>query len=78
MRAIRSAKEFVSRIVDHIKTARAEPGFYCAQCERWARCGLPSSSDCIPMLTQLELRGSDFKQGPSSVAAVWPHGGAIA
>jgi hypothetical protein len=78
MRALHSVKAFVNGIMGHMTTARAKPIFYCSECERWERCGLPPSSDCIPMLTQLELQGRDLKEGSNLVAAAWPHGDAIA
>jgi hypothetical protein len=78
MRAIHSVKALVTRIVSYVTTARARPVFYCAQCERWERCGLPPSEDCIPMLTQIELQGGELKDGLNSVAAAWPRGDAFA
>jgi hypothetical protein len=70
MAAIHSLKALITRIAGRITKAR--PDFYCAQCGRWERCGLPPSSDCTPMLMQIELQGGEVRQAPS-IAAAWPH-----
>jgi hypothetical protein len=78
MGAIHSVKAFLNKIAGRIRAGRAKPVFYCAQCERWERCGLPPNEDCIPMLTQIELQGGELKDGRNSVAAAWPRGDAFA
>ena len=78
MGAIHSVEAFLNISAGRIRKARGKPVFYCGQCERWERCGLPPSEDCIPMLTQIELQGGKLKDGGNSVAAAWPRGDAFA
>ena len=57
MRAIRSLKAAAKAMAGRLAAARSRPDFYCGQCERWERCGLPPSEDCIHRLTQIENEG---------------------
>ena len=66
MGAIHSLKAVVNAIAGRIAAVRSKPDFYCGQCERWERCGLPPSEDCIPRLTQIESEG-----GRLSKSAAW-------
>jgi hypothetical protein len=59
MRAIHSLKAVAKAIAGRL-AARSRPDFYCGQCERWQRCGLPPSEDCIHRLTQIENEGRSF------------------
>jgi hypothetical protein len=54
MRAIDSLKAIASAIAGRMAASRRRPDFYCGQCERWVRCGLPPSEDCIHRAMQME------------------------
>ena len=36
---------------------RRQPDFSCGECERWQRCGLPPSKQCIVMAAQIARDG---------------------
>jgi len=57
MRAIGSLKAVASAIAGRMVALRSRPDFYCGQCERWERCGLPPSEDCIHRAMQIERDG---------------------
>jgi len=57
MRAIQSLKAAFRAIAGRIAAARSRPDFYCGQCERWERCGLPPSENCIVRLAQIARDG---------------------
>jgi hypothetical protein len=67
MRAIDSLKAVASAIAGRMAAPRRRPDFYCGQCERWVRCGLPPSEDCIHRAMQME---SDAGRSRRS-AAFW-------
>jgi hypothetical protein len=57
MRAIHLSQDAVHAIARRMAGVRTRPDFYCGQCERWERCGLPPSEDCIVRLAQIERAG---------------------
>src|SRR6516164_6701576 len=57
MRAIHVLKKSFHAVARRVAAARTRPAFYCGQCERWERCGLPPSEDCIVRLAQIERDG---------------------
>jgi len=67
MRAIDSLKAVAGAIAGRMAASRRRPDFYCGQCERWVRCGLPPSEDCIHRAMQME---SDAGRSRRS-AAFW-------
>jgi hypothetical protein len=67
MRAIQSLKAAFRAIADRIAAARSSPDFYCGQCERWERCGLPPSENCIVKLAQIARDG----EASTSRSANW-------
>jgi len=42
--------------------------FSCAHCERFEKCGLPPSDDCVEKLEQIE-RGDDWRYRPAARSA---------
>ena len=59
MRAVDSLKVATNAIGRWLEDARSRPEFYCGQCERWERCGLPPNRNCITMLAQIERNGGE-------------------
>jgi hypothetical protein len=57
MRAIYLLNTVFHAVARRVAAARTRPAFYCGQCERWERCGLPPSEDCIVRLAQIERDG---------------------
>ena len=55
MRVFQSFKAAVRQIAT--RTVRRGSAFTCGECERWERCGLPPSSDCVIMAQQIERDG---------------------
>jgi hypothetical protein len=49
-------------LVKKIAGPRRSSGFACAECERWRRCGLPPSNNCIVMLEQIARDGRGSKR----------------
>jgi hypothetical protein len=43
----------VARLSGVLSRIYREPEFTCSDCERWERCGLPSSDDCVVRAAQL-------------------------
>jgi hypothetical protein len=62
MRAIHSLKAVVNAIAGRMAATGRRPDFYCGQCERWERCGLPPRDDCIHRLIQLESDGGRWSR----------------
>lgn len=52
---------------------RQQPDFVCADCERWARCGLASSEDCVVRAAQI-ARGdwTMRRRAKFSMVMGWP------
>jgi hypothetical protein len=73
MRAINIFRRLLGRIAERA-VVRRTAGFVCADCERWARCGLASSDDCVVRAAQI-ARG-DWKMRRRARAASfvmgWP------
>ena len=53
MRANNPFQEVSARLVRTITALRLKSEFVCGDCERWARCGLASSEQCIVRAQQI-------------------------
>jgi len=62
MRTVASIHRGLITLVHKIAGPRRSSGFACAECERWRRCGLPPSNDCIVMLEQIARDGRGSKR----------------
>ncbi len=40
-------RDFGNKLANTLGSLRRPAEFVCADCERWARCGMPSSDNCI-------------------------------
>ena len=40
-------RDLVKRLGSTVSSLRQSAEFVCGDCERWARCGMPSSDNCI-------------------------------
>jgi len=40
-------RDLVSKLASTPRSLRQPAEFVCADCERWARCGMPASDNCI-------------------------------
>jgi len=73
MRAVNIIRRLFTRLAKRA-AARRTADFVCADCERWARCGLASSDDCVVRAAQI-ARG-DWKMRRRARAASfvtgWP------
>ena len=56
MRAIHSVMATFKKLANRFR-ASGGPEFYCGECERWERCGLPPHVDCIAKAAQLARDG---------------------
>ena len=41
------ARDLVNKLVSTLRSLRQPAEFVCSDCERWDRCGMPSSDNCI-------------------------------
>jgi hypothetical protein len=57
MRALDTVKTVVASLAAGIAQGRGRPDAVCGECERWKRCGLPPSRNCIVMAAQLARDG---------------------
>lgn len=53
MRAISAIYGGAAKLAGRLAGLGRRPDFVCADCERWARCGLPASDDCIIRAAQI-------------------------
>jgi hypothetical protein len=40
-------RDLVNKLASALRSLRQPTEFVCGDCERWARCGMPSSDNCI-------------------------------
>ena len=62
MRTFATVYRALITLVKKIAGPRQSSGFACAECERWRRCGLPPSNNCIVMLEQIARDGRGSKR----------------
>ncbi len=58
MKAIQSVTAAFKKLASRLRGS-AESEFYCGDCERWERCGLPPSVNCIARAAQMERDGDN-------------------
>ena len=47
MSAATGIRDFLNKLASTLASPQRPADFVCADCERWARCGMPSSDNCI-------------------------------
>jgi hypothetical protein len=47
MRAATVIRDVLNKLASTLASLRQPTDFVCGDCERWARCGMPSSDNCI-------------------------------
>jgi hypothetical protein len=47
MSATTRIRDFLNKLASTLASRRRSADFVCADCKRWARCGMPSSDNCI-------------------------------
>jgi hypothetical protein len=57
MRALDAVKVGIASLAAVIVRRRRKSAAVCGECERWERCGLPPSRNCIVMAAQLARDG---------------------
>ena len=63
MRALEAVQEVVAKLAGLIARPRKGSDFFCGECERWERCGLPPNKRCIVMAAQIARNdGSSSKR----------------
>jgi hypothetical protein len=62
MRTFATMHRALITLVQRIAGPRRSSGFACVECERWRRCGLPPSNNCIVMLEQIARDGRGSKR----------------
>jgi len=50
-------RQTLTTLAKRIAGPRPESGLVCSECERWRRCGLPPSNNCVVMLEQIAREG---------------------
>jgi hypothetical protein len=40
-------RDLVNKLVSTLRSLRQPAEFVCSDCERWDRCGMPSSDECV-------------------------------
>jgi hypothetical protein len=53
MRALDAVERVIADFAARVARRRERPASSCGACERWQRCGLPPSKNCIVMVAQL-------------------------
>jgi hypothetical protein len=53
MRALDAIQTMFTKLASPIAMRRRRHDFECGECERWERCGLPPSDDCIVKIEQI-------------------------
>ncbi len=74
MRASNPIHKVFARLARTIAALHRQSEFVCADCERWARCGLASSEDCIIRAQQIERGDWKFKRQARALSQtmIWP------
>lgn len=57
MRTFGKMRQIFTTLAKRIAGPRRELGFVCGECERWRRCGLAPSDNCVVMLEQIAREG---------------------
>lgn len=47
----------IAKLARRVTWRRRQPDFVCGECERWRRCGLPPSDQCIVRAAQIARNG---------------------
>ena len=74
MRGATVIADIVYKTVSTLGSLRQPAEFTCGDCERWARCGMPSSVDCIFKAEQIARGDWQMKRLTKalSLAMGWP------
>jgi len=56
MRTLEAIRGTIAKL-GSLTPRRRQPDFSCGECERWQRCGLPPSKQCIVMAAQIARNG---------------------
>jgi hypothetical protein len=74
MRAGTVVREVLKRLATALRSLRGTPDFTCGDCERWVRCGMPSSDDCVFRAEQIARGDWQLKRLAKalSLAMGWP------
>ena len=67
-------RDLVNRLASTLRSFRKPAEFVCGDCERWARCGMPSSDDCIFKAEQIARGDWQMRRLSKalSLAMGWP------
>jgi hypothetical protein len=57
MQPTKTCPSMLARLAGVMSKLRRQDDFTCGDCERWERCGLPSSDDCVFRAAQLAQGG---------------------
>jgi hypothetical protein len=57
MRILGTIRGIFTKLACLIATPRQGSDFVCGECERWERCGLPPSAECIVRAAQIARNG---------------------
>ena len=57
MRTLDGIRKIFTKLASLIATPRPGSDFVCGECERWERCGLPPSDQCIVRAAQIARNG---------------------
>jgi len=74
MSASNPVRKVFAGLASSIAALRRQSDFVCADCERWARCGLASSDQCIIRAQQIERGDWKFKRQARALSRtmIWP------
>jgi len=67
-------RDLVNKLASTLRSLRQPAEFVCGDCERWARCGMPSSDNCIFKAEQIARGDWQMKRLSKalSLAMGWP------
>lgn len=67
-------RDLVNKLASTLRSLRQPTEFVCGDCERWARCGMPSSDNCIFKAEQIARGDWQMKRLSKalSLAMGWP------
>lgn len=74
MRASNPIRKLFARFAARVEALRRQSDFVCADCERWARCGLASSEHCIVRAQEIERGDWKMRRRVQALrrTMIWP------
>ncbi len=57
MHTLEAIRGTIAKLASFTPRRRRQPDFFCGECERWQRCGLPPSKQCVVMAAQIARNG---------------------